>query len=161
MAGRVRVAAYVLLVEDRRLLMCRIAGPEPAAGRWTLPGGGVRFGEEPGAAAMREVEEETGLLVALDGVAAVTSAVMPARPPERLEPVHAVGILYRGRVVGGELRPEPDGSTDQAAWIDETRSEGLPVVPVGAAAIRLAFGDPGLSRAPEGSARQGEPGPQA
>ena len=35
-------------------------------------------------------------------------------PSER--PVHALRIVYRAHVTGGELRVEEDGSTDGVAW---------------------------------------------
>src|ERR1700675_729791 len=57
-----RVAAYALCVEDDRLLMCRLApGEWTLVGHWTLPGGGLAFGESPPDAALRELDEETGL----------------------------------------------------------------------------------------------------
>jgi 8-oxo-dGTP diphosphatase len=45
--------------QDRLLLVQRAHDPE--AGRWSLPGGRVRFGETMAAAALRELWEETGL----------------------------------------------------------------------------------------------------
>ncbi|HEX6656334.1 MAG TPA: NUDIX domain-containing protein [Candidatus Limnocylindria bacterium] len=46
-----RVAAYALCVEDGRILLCRIApGYWSGVGAWTLPGGGLDFGESPRAA---------------------------------------------------------------------------------------------------------------
>jgi len=52
--------ACVLIVDDRVLLIQRRDIPV-----WTLPGGGVEVGEEPEQAAVREMEEETGLKVAI------------------------------------------------------------------------------------------------
>ena len=45
---RTRVAAYALSTDESgRILLCRIA-PSIAAGEiWTLPGGGLEFGEPP------------------------------------------------------------------------------------------------------------------
>lgn len=139
---RTRVGGYVLCLEGGRLLMCRIASGEAAAGRWTLPGGGVRFGEEPANAARREVEEETGLLVELDDLAIVLSRVIPPSASTLGDAVHAVSIVYRGHVVGGELRPEPEGSTDAAAWLTGPEARSLPLVPLGEAAVELAFDRP-------------------
>ena len=43
-----------------RLLLTRIADGYPGAGCWHLPGGGTDYGEQPGAALIRELVEETG-----------------------------------------------------------------------------------------------------
>jgi hypothetical protein len=43
----VRVAAYAVCREGERLLCCRLAPGEPSPGSWTLPGGGIDFGERP------------------------------------------------------------------------------------------------------------------
>jgi len=43
-----RVAAYNVCVDDAdRLLLCRLSGITEAPGSWTLPGGGIDFGEHP------------------------------------------------------------------------------------------------------------------
>lgn len=47
-----------------RLLLVRRAN-EPGRGLWSLPGGRVEAGESDEAAVVREVREETGLLVAV------------------------------------------------------------------------------------------------
>ena len=57
-----RVAAYAVCVDDsRRILLARVAPGYMAEGMWTLPGGGLQFGEEPAHAVIRELAEETGL----------------------------------------------------------------------------------------------------
>ncbi|MDR3563008.1 MAG: NUDIX domain-containing protein [Negativicutes bacterium] len=52
-------------------------------------------------AIQREFLEETGLIIALDGV---FTALSNWHNPE----VHTVGIWFMARVVGGELRPGDD-----------------------------------------------------
>ena len=54
-------AAAVVIHEGRVLLIRR--GKEPLRGRWVVPGGTVELGESLEAAVVREVQEETGLLV--------------------------------------------------------------------------------------------------
>lgn len=138
-----RVAAYALCVEGGRLLLCRIApGPWSAVGSWTLPGGGVEFGEAPSLAAVRELEEESGLIGELDGLATVLSWSDSWRHPEdgAIEAFHAIQVVYRARVVGGELRDEPDGSTDRAAWFSPAELAELPLVPLAREGARVAFG---------------------
>ncbi|MDV6286907.1 NUDIX hydrolase [Rhodococcus jostii] len=66
--GRVaRWRADIVLDENDRILLCRLAIPEPA-GRvvWAAPGGGVERDETPLAALRRELHEEVGLAVDTD-----------------------------------------------------------------------------------------------
>jgi len=115
-----RVAAYALVVEGDRILL-----PHWSAGTgsgWTMPGGGIDPGEHPEDAAVRELREETGYDVALDGLLGVDSIVVPTERRSDIglgaptEPMHGIRIVYRAHVVGGELTVEADGTTDDVAW---------------------------------------------
>ena len=81
----IRVGAYAIVTDaTSRILLCRIAPGYPAAGLWTLPGGGVDHGEHPDDAVLRELHEETGLSgtrgpVAGDLVRSHREARQPAR----------------------------------------------------------------------------------
>ena len=62
-------AAAVVVGDSRRpgeIVLVRRRYP-PDAGQWTLPGGGIEAGESVAEAARREVLEETGLTVEMDG----------------------------------------------------------------------------------------------
>jgi ADP-ribose pyrophosphatase YjhB (NUDIX family) len=132
---RTRVAAYALLTDGDQILLCRLAKRLPGhrEGRWTLPGGGINFGECPEAAMIREVEEETGLLVEAVGLAGVESVVADAGGV----PCHNIRIMYRARIVGGSLRNEIHGSTDLCQWWHRDHCPDM--VDVAQAGRRLAF----------------------
>ena len=124
---RTRLAAYALCVADGRLLLCRIAPGYPAAGLWTLPGGGVAFGEDPADAARRELAEETGLEGRIDDLAFVDSIAGPGSPEHEQEPWHGVRIVYLATITGGTLRDEVDESSDRAEWAELPDLEARPV----------------------------------
>lgn len=116
-AGRTRLGSYSLCVDDAgRILLARLSAVEVEYGAWTLPGGGVDFGEHPDAAAHRELEEETGLTGEIEGVAGIFSHVYANSRFAHGEDLHFLGIVYRVRVTGGDLRDEVDGTTDACAW---------------------------------------------
>jgi 8-oxo-dGTP pyrophosphatase MutT (NUDIX family) len=116
-----RFAAYALVTDpDGRVLLTRIADGYPGGGQWHLPGGGTDYGEQPGAALIRELAEETGQygrLVELLGVASHRDAA--SLGPEGY-PIdwHGVRAFYRVTV---DLPSDPvvhdvGGSTADARW---------------------------------------------
>ena len=94
------------------------------AGHWTLPGGGLDFGEDPEVAVVREFMEETGLVVKVNKLVGIDSLCdsMPG-----WSPMHSIRIIYAVDYVSGELRYEHQGSTDLCAWHTHTATQELPV----------------------------------
>jgi 8-oxo-dGTP diphosphatase len=93
-----------VLVEDGERLLLGERAKEPFRGKWVIPGGGVRFLENFGQAAAREIQEETGIEIELHGVVDVEEIVTP--PDE-----HRVVIYCKATYKCGELRPGSDLSS--------------------------------------------------
>jgi len=98
---------------DGRLLLVQRAN-EPGRGLWSLPGGRVEPGEDDAAALVREMAEETGLMVQ---PGALIGRVMRGR--------YAIAD-YRCTVVGGTLRAGDDAL--DARWCDAAALAELPLV---------------------------------
>jgi 8-oxo-dGTP diphosphatase len=126
-----RFAAYAIATDaDERLLLTRIAPGYPGAGCWHLPGGGTDYGEQPGAALLRELVEETGQagrLIELLGVASHRDAA--SLGPEGY-PIdwHGVRAFYRVIVDAPTEVAVRDvgGSTSEATWMPLKHVAELP-----------------------------------
>jgi 8-oxo-dGTP diphosphatase len=99
---------------DGRLLLIR-RGNEPGRGLWSVPGGRLEPGETDAMALVREMAEETGLLVE------------PGALVGRVQRGPFAIADYRCTVVGGALRAGDD-ATD-ARWCDAATLAALPLVP--------------------------------
>ncbi len=135
-ADRTRVAAYALCVDEAgRILLCRMAASIIAGEVWTLPGGGIHFGESPEVAVLRELDEETGQDGEIVRLVEVNDRVftLESRPGT----VHAIRIVYQVRVTGGQLRDESEGTTDACSWLTIDEAERLNLNDLARRAIRL------------------------
>jgi ADP-ribose pyrophosphatase YjhB (NUDIX family) len=135
-----RFAAYGLVTDPRgRFLLTLISESYPGGGRWHLPGGGTDYGEQPAAALIRELAEETGQrgrLLSLLGVASHRDAA--SLGPEGY-PIdwHGVRAFYRV-AVDRPTRPrvlDTGGSTADARWFRPAEVPGLPLTEVTSEAL--------------------------
>ena len=123
---RTRVAAYALVRDEGgRVLLCHIAPSVGVGDIWTLPGGGVDFGEPPEQAVLRELIEETGLSGELHGLREVSDRLFTS--PDGGDRLHAIRIVYEVDVRGGDLRDEAEGSTDMCRWVALDEAATLPL----------------------------------
>jgi ADP-ribose pyrophosphatase YjhB (NUDIX family) len=139
---RQRIAAYNVIVDEHgQLLLVRLSDLTEAPGAWTLPGGGVDFGEHPEDAAIRELHEETGLTGRIVELLTVDSYHRRSRDEEGDYDYHAIRIVYRTEIEGAELVHEADGSTDMAQWFSFEELDEVSLVPMGALGVSYAFGE--------------------
>jgi 8-oxo-dGTP diphosphatase len=132
-----RVSAYALLVRDERILLCRLSPHISFSQEWTLPGGGIDFGEHPADAAVREVLEETGYCIEVEGNPHVDSELFDYKG----DPLQAIRLIYRGQILSGTLVHERDGSTDCCEWFTQAEALALPLVPLARLGISLGLSD--------------------
>ncbi len=132
----------VIIAEERVLLARR--GSEPMRGEWSIPGGVLESGESLAEGVMRELREETGLVVrVLDLIEALDRILPepPERPPEavrresaRPRPrYHFVILDYLCEIVEGE--PRAGGDITELAFVREEELSRYALTP---AVLRVA-----------------------
>jgi 8-oxo-dGTP diphosphatase len=109
------VDGLVADAEGRVLLIRRRNPPEG----WAIPGGFVDVGEDPLDACRREMKEETGVEVSVEGIGGVYGR--PDRDPRG----HTVSIVYRCRLLGGTAKGGDDAA--EARWFTPAQIAGLPL----------------------------------
>jgi 8-oxo-dGTP diphosphatase len=111
-----------------RLLLIK-RGHEPGKGLWSIPGGRIEPGESDEAALVREVREETGLVVTAGRLIGAMRRPAGASGPEPGGPDGSGAVFdirdYAAEVTGGTLAPGDDA--DEAAWADAADLDRLPL----------------------------------
>jgi len=105
------VSAVISDGKGRVLIVKR--AKEPSKGRWSIPGGVIKLGEDLKTALKREIEEECGLKVDIKRLLAVSERII--RDAQGRVRYHYILIDYLCRLRGGELRVSSDIS--DARWV--------------------------------------------
>ena len=118
MSGSVIPCVGAVIKDGRGRLLLIKRGHAPGAGLWSLPGGRIEPGETDAEALVREMREETGLVIEAGQL--IGTARRPAQDG---------GILdirdYAATVTGGTLRAGDDAA--DARWVAASELETLPV----------------------------------
>ena len=133
-----RVGSYAVIVVDGQVLLTHL--DEQERSRWTLPGGGLEFGEKAEITVVREVLEETGFRIELAGLLGVESFYVTEEDHwtgPRVTPLHSLCVFFEAAIADGELATEAGGSTDGVAWFDLSAVAGLERLVLVDAGLRL------------------------
>ena len=141
------VGVGAVVIDGTKVLLVR-RGQEPLRGEWSLPGGALELGETLQQGVVREVLEETGLIVAPGGVIEILDRII--REPSGQDETsgqeeasgrvryHYVLIDFVCRVTGGALCPATDA--EEVRWVERDQLQsGYRLAPVTVAVIEKAF----------------------
>jgi ADP-ribose pyrophosphatase YjhB (NUDIX family) len=106
------VGVGAVVVDEGRVLLVR-RGTEPLKGQWSLPGGMLELGESLADGVVREVREETGLMVKPIELIELLDRIH--RDGERIR-FHYVIADYLCFVVSGVLQAATDA--DAVRWVE-------------------------------------------
>lgn len=120
MEQRVRIGVYGVAVDDGSILLTQLWDRDPAPGFWTLPGGGLEFGEDPRQGLIREFVEETGLVPTIGNLVDVHSYTR--------DQFQAIQIIFAVHAAGMPQVLERGGSTTDARWVPFDEIDPLPTV---------------------------------
>ena len=109
-----------IIIEDGRVVLVKRAHP-PIEGQWSIPGGVLEVGELVREAAVREAQEETGLIVEPGELLGVFDRIL--HDAEKRVQYHYVLIDFLCRRIGGELAAASDAA--EVRWF--TRAELTPL----------------------------------
>jgi ADP-ribose pyrophosphatase YjhB (NUDIX family) len=144
---RRRIGAYGIARDERgHVLLVRSSERSNHPGRWTLPGGGLDHGEDPNLGVVREVLEETGLIVEPTRLLEVSADLVEF--PWRGVLLHHDRIFFDIRVIGGALLAEAAGTTDRPEWVAQRDFASLDLVPFTARALGVSNVEPEVNRTP-------------
>jgi ADP-ribose pyrophosphatase len=113
------VGVGAVVVRDGAVLLIR-RGQEPLRGRWSIPGGRVKWGERLEDAVVRETREETGLDVVPREQLAVLDLI---ESPVAAHGHHFVIVDFLCDLVAGEARAASDA--EDVAWASRVALSGF------------------------------------
>lgn len=96
-------------------------------GLWALPGGALEAGETLAECILREVREETGLDIHLDGLVGIYSDPRHVIAYDDGEVRQEFSVCFRSRVIGGDLTS--DHESTELRWVDPDALDDLAMHP--------------------------------
>lgn len=106
------VGVGAIVMRDGHLLLIKRLN-EPSAGKWTIPGGMVELGEGLEDAVRREIGEECGIRISIQGLAGIVERVIPD-DQDRIQ-YHYIIVDYLAHHLKGNLKAGSDVA--EAEWV--------------------------------------------
>jgi 8-oxo-dGTP diphosphatase len=105
-----KLSVKIVVRDDagRCLLLKRSPSSKGNPGKWDFPGGKIDPGESFDEALLREVVEETGLTISIQGVAGTAESEAPT--------AKVIYLILEGRVESGQLSLSEEH--DDCAWVE-------------------------------------------
>lgn len=130
------IGVGAVVIDGTKVLLVR-RGQEPLKGEWSLPGGALELGETLQQGVVREVLEETGLIVVPGGIIEILDRITPDEASGRVR-YHYVLIDFVCHVSGGALRSASDA--EEVRWVERDQLQnGYRLAPVTLVVIEKAF----------------------
>jgi 8-oxo-dGTP diphosphatase len=130
------VGVGAVVIDGTKVLLVR-RGQEPLKGEWSLPGGALELGETLQQGVVREVLEETGLVVVPGGIIEILDRITRDEASGRVR-YHYVLIDFVCHVTGGTLCGASDA--EEVRWVEHGQLQsGYRLAPVTMAVIDKAF----------------------
>ncbi|PFW55087.1 DNA mismatch repair protein MutT [Bacillus cereus] len=103
---------YALLYDktNEKILMVKNKGKNGSY--YTLPGGAVKFGETLEESVIREVKEETGLHISVNGICSISEAFFEERNH------HAIFFNFLGEIIDGDTNISRPKEIEEITWME-------------------------------------------
>jgi len=119
----IKTSVVACIIDDQQRVLLTRRCIEPFCSQWVMPGGKIDHGEAISAALHREVREEVGLEVRIEGLIDVYEHLAVGSRGD-----HYVILYYRCAPASFELRPNGEECTE-ALWAPAERLPGMPLPP--------------------------------
>ncbi|HZZ46708.1 MAG TPA: NUDIX domain-containing protein [Pseudonocardia sp.] len=111
--------------DEGRLLMIRSTDSD----RWTLPGGPMHVGESVADAAVRTIQDQSGLRIEIIGLVGLYTDVGHVTAYDTGEVRQEFSVCFHARPLGGELRRNSGTDAGEAGWVTIEDLESLSLHP--------------------------------
>ncbi len=119
----IKTSVVACVVDDRGRVLLTRRCIEPFCGQWVMPGGKIDHGEAILAALHREVHEEVGIDIHIDGLIDVFEHLGIGKNGD-----HFVILYYRAHPLSLELTPNGSECTE-AVWMEKGRLPHIDLPP--------------------------------